>query len=220
MKAANLLVLASLAALGCARAPQKPEPAQAEPAVDAAVTPPPPATSAEPIASAAPASLGPVSGAAPRAEHERTVWALVSGDQPASALPEVGTDPGKQLDLSQRDTLAPRSGGLAGLASVTVGGVVAPDTIPGAARVIAGMRAGFRSCYNRGLADSSAAKGTLKLQIHVAADGSVESVDARVDGNIPAGIVNCIKARVSAAQFDAPNAAAVIKVPVQLTLQE
>lgn len=89
-----------------------------------------------------------------------------------------------------------------------------------AARVVAGMRAGFRACYQRGLAENPDAAGGIKLTIRVGPGGEVLSVAASPSGNIPAMVLNCVQARARAAQFDPPEGgAAVVSVPVTFIKQ-
>ena len=89
-----------------------------------------------------------------------------------------------------------------------------------AARVVAGMRAGFRNCYQRGLAENPDAGGSIKLTIRVGPGGEVLGVAAAPSGNLPATVVSCVQARAKAAQFDAPEGgAAVISVPVTFVKQ-
>jgi hypothetical protein len=64
------------------------------------------------------------------------------------------------------------------------------------------MRAGFRNCYNRALTQNPGAYGELTLFTDVAPDGSVTGVTAQYEGNLSDAFVACMKARVSAAQFD------------------
>jgi hypothetical protein len=97
----------------------------------------------------------------------------------------------------------------------TSGGLVS-----NAARVVAGMRAGFRACYQRGLAVDPDASGSIRLTIRVGPGGEVSGVTASPSGNLPATVVSCVQARAQAAQFDAPQGgAAVILVPVTFVKQ-
>jgi len=82
------------------------------------------------------------------------------------------------------------------------------------------MRAGFRNCYQRGLAQDPTAQGSLRLAISVARDGSVSSVTpSAVTGNVPASVVACVVARARAAQFDSPGGTATVTVPVTFSVQ-
>src|SRR5882724_7984179 len=89
--------------------------------------------------------------------------------------------------------------------NANVGGAsVSGGTVGNASRVVAGMRAGFRACYQRGLADNPDAAGAVTLTIRVGPGGEVQSVSAS-SGSLPASVVSCVKARAQAAQFDAPE---------------
>jgi hypothetical protein len=105
-----------------------------------------------------------------------------------------------------------------------VANVAPPSTSGGlvsdAARVVASMRAGFRACYQRGLAVDPDASGGIRLSIRVGPGGEVSGVTATPSGNLPATVVSCVQARAQAAQFDAPQGgAAVILVPVTFVKQ-
>ena len=124
-----------------------------------------------------------------------------------------------------------RSGGTEGGGGVakvegpkgTVGGLTAAvsgGTVSNAARVVAGMRAGFRNCYQRGLAENPDAAGSIRLTIRVGAGGEVAGVSPSPSGNLPASVISCVVARAQAAQFDAPEGgSAVIAVPVTFVKQ-
>ncbi len=105
--------------------------------------------------------------------------------------------------------------------SASVGGAaVSGGTVSNASRVVAGMRAGFRACYNRGLAINPDAQGSIRLSIRVGPAGEVQSVTAVPSGNLPGSVVGCVKARASAAQFSPPEGGtAVVVVPVTFVKQ-
>lgn len=108
-----------------------------------------------------------------------------------------------------KDVKPPPTGN-ANVPAPSVGGVVS-----NAAQVVAGMRPGFRSCYNRGLAQYPDAEGSIQLTIRVGPGGEVTGVSA--GSSMPGLIVNCVAARARAAQFDAPEGgSAVVQVPVHL----
>jgi hypothetical protein len=93
-------------------------------------------------------------------------------------------------------------------------------TVSNASRVVAGMRAGFRACYQRGLGENPDAAGSIRLTIRVGAGGEVAGVSASPSGSLPASVVSCVQARAQAAQFDAPEGgSAVIQVPVTFVKQ-
>jgi hypothetical protein len=105
--------------------------------------------------------------------------------------------------------------------NASVGGAaVSGGTVSNASRVVAGMRAGFRACYQRGLAENPDAAGSIRLTIRVGAGGEVAGVSASQSGSLPASVVSCVQARAQAAQFDAPEGgSAVVAVPVTFVKQ-
>jgi hypothetical protein len=97
---------------------------------------------------------------------------------------------------------------------------VAGGNIANAARVVAGMRAGFRNCYNKGLQENPDSQGSIRLSIKVGAGGEVSGVTATPSGNLPPSVVACVQARARSAQFDPPDGgSAVVQVPVTFVKQ-
>ncbi len=105
--------------------------------------------------------------------------------------------------------------------SASVGGAaVSGGTVSNASRVVAAMRAGFRACYNRGLAENPDSQGSIRLSIKVGPGGEVQGVGASPSGNLPGSVVSCVRARAQAAQFDPPEGgSAVVVVPVTFVKQ-
>lgn len=100
------------------------------------------------------------------------------------------------------------------------GAAVSGGSVSNAARVVAGMRAGFRACYQRGLGENPDAAGSIKLGIQVGPGGEVRNVTATPSGNLPQSVISCVQARAKAAQFDPPEGgSAVVQVPVTFVKQ-
>jgi hypothetical protein len=100
------------------------------------------------------------------------------------------------------------------------GAAVSGGTVSNAARVVAGMRAGFRACYQRGLNENPDAQGNIRLTIQVGPGGEVRGVTAVPSGTLPQSVVSCVQARAKAAQFDPPEGgSAAIQVPVTFVKQ-
>ncbi|HEY3254256.1 MAG TPA: AgmX/PglI C-terminal domain-containing protein [Polyangiaceae bacterium] len=106
--------------------------------------------------------------------------------------------------------------GRASLGSETTVGVVS-----NASQVVAAMRPGFRSCYQRyGLAENPDAAGSIRLTIRVGAGGEVAGVSASSSGSLPAAVLSCVQARARVGQFNAPEGgSAVVVVPVTFVKQ-
>lgn len=105
--------------------------------------------------------------------------------------------------------------------NASVGGAnVSGGSVSNAARTVAGMRAGFRACYQRGLSENPDASGSIGLTIRVGPGGEVISVSAKPSGTIPASVVACVQARAKSAQFSPPDGgSAVVVVPVTFVKQ-
>jgi hypothetical protein len=105
--------------------------------------------------------------------------------------------------------------------NVTLGApVVSGGSIANAARVMAGMRAAFRACHQRSLNDDPSAAGSARLQLKVAATGSVSAVTFSPSGNLPASLGACISARARGGVFDPPAGGATVSVPLSFLIQD
>ncbi len=114
-----------------------------------------------------------------------------------------------------RQVAPPR--GNASVAGPSVGG----GTIANAGAVVAGLRPGFRVCYNRGLSASPDAEGSIRLSIYVGSNGDVTGVSGSSSGNLPSTVVSCVKGRARSASFDPPvGGKAVVVVPVTFIKQK
>lgn len=105
-----------------------------------------------------------------------------------------------------------------------VGNVSAPPKVtgdvPNAGAVVAGLRAGFRRCYELGLIKDPSMSGGVRITAQIGPNGDVVSVGFSPTGTISPAVASCVAARVRAAQFDAPaSGIAVVAIPVTLTPQ-
>jgi hypothetical protein len=92
-------------------------------------------------------------------------------------------------------------------------------TISDASRVVAGMRKGFRECYQVGLNNDPQLHGTVRLTLRVDQPGTVGTVSAEAIG-LPEDVVDCVASAAGAGQFAAPDGgSAVIQVPVTFVKQ-
>ena len=188
------------------------------------------AASAQPDASRADRPSAPEFAAAAASDPAFAAPAKQTASKPAPrggdlALSGIGSGGGGLSPMS--------GGGLAGIGSTgrtsglaakvtgpkgsaAVGGVdLTGGVVANAARVAGGMRAGFRNCYQRGLAENPDAAGRIILAIQIAPGGEVASVKPNPSGNLPASVIACVVARAQAAQFDPPQGGiAIINVPV------
>jgi hypothetical protein len=98
---------------------------------------------------------------------------------------------------------------------------VSGGQVGNASRVVAGMRAGFRACYNQGLASNPDMSGGVHVTAQIGPNGEVRSASASPNGSISGAVASCIAARVRSAQFDPPQGgAATIVIPVTLVQQK
>lgn len=97
----------------------------------------------------------------------------------------------------------------------TTGALVTSAPVQNAERTIAGLRPGFRRCYNTGLATDPTMSGKIVLAVKLDPNGDVVRID-KVDGSgLSSAVESCITARAKQATFDAPGGSgATIQIPV------
>jgi hypothetical protein len=90
-----------------------------------------------------------------------------------------------------------------------------------AARVVSGMRGGFRACYKRGLDENPTMKGAVRITATVGANGEVKSAQPAVSGGtLSSTVVGCLAARVRSAQFSPPSGGgATLVIPILFDVQ-
>jgi hypothetical protein len=170
-----------------ARAAITPEPDHAG---DGGKTTAPSATSGAPGAGGAGGATA--TGGAPPVTDGGTGARTPASVPDAAAAPDAATVP-----------VAPIVRGTATTGSAAIVG----GSISNAARVVSGMRAGFRNCYNRALTQTPTIAGELTLTLHIGPAGEVASVEpSNLTGTLPDSVVACVEARAQAAQFSAPQA--------------
>jgi hypothetical protein len=216
----GLAALYLLLASGC-RTPGAPSGGQASPSSVASAAPTVPLAAASASASAAPLRLGSASTGT-KDERERALLALLESGQ-AAQIEVVATEPGAEIDRSLRQSLlghvvesgAPLARGNAQVGAATATG----GEIANLNRVVAGMRAGFRSCYQRALADAPDYQGKLNIKLTVDAQGGVPA--AKVTSPQYNGVVfACVEARAKASQFDPPSGGKPTTVTFSVTLSK
>ena len=98
---------------------------------------------------------------------------------------------------------------------------VAGGTVNNAQRIVAGMNAGFRSCYQRGLNTNPDMSGSVRVTATISPGGEVSGVTVAQTGSISGEVASCIANRVRSARFDPPeDGMATIVIPVTLVQQK
>jgi hypothetical protein len=101
-----------------------------------------------------------------------------------------------------------------------VGATTATVAVSNAERVVAGLRPGFRACYNQGLQSDPGMSGKVLVSAKISPNGEVASADAAQNTGLSAGVVTCILRKVRNAQFDAPGPnGSVLQIPVTFIQQ-
>lgn len=100
------------------------------------------------------------------------------------------------------------------------GAAVSGGSVANASAVVAGMAAGFRRCYNKGLAEDPNMKGSIRITAKIGPNGEVLSASPSGGGGLSGTVVGCVAARVSSAQFAPPEGGgATIVIPVTFVSQ-
>lgn len=139
----------------------------------------------------------------------------VGGGLGSSGSKATGPDGSGIGSGSSGQVQGPRSNVIVGAPSTANG------TIANAARVVAGLRAGFRACHQRSLNENPEVSGAGRLSIIVGSGGQVSSASFAPSGNLPANLATCVTQRARTAQFEPPRGGSVatLSVPLQFQIQ-
>jgi hypothetical protein len=97
---------------------------------------------------------------------------------------------------------------------------VSGGSVANAQAVVAGMAAGFRRCYNKGLAEDPNMKGSIRITAKIGPNGEVLGASPGGGGGLSGSVVACVAARVASAQFAPPEGGgATIVIPVTFISQ-
>lgn len=104
--------------------------------------------------------------------------------------------------------------------SASIGGAsVSGGSVANASSVVAGMGAGFRRCYNKGLQEDPNMKGSVRITAKIGPNGEVLSVSPSGSG-LSGTVISCVASRVSSAQFAPPEGGgATVVIPVTFVSQ-
>lgn len=153
-----------------------------------------------------------------------TAPAQVAANQPTAAPPAAPPSPEPTQSAAAFPDDAPASVPTPAAPAASPAPVAAPSPETGsyvadAAPKVAQMRAAFRTCYQRELAQNRKALGTVSLMLSVGSNGRVERIDSLSFG-ISRVMVDCLLARASATVFSRPTGGrAKIRVPVTFLRQ-
>ena len=101
-----------------------------------------------------------------------------------------------------------------------VGGSVASVPISDADRVIAGMRARFRSCYQQGLNSDPSMSGKVVIVAKVGPNGEVSSADVSQNTGLSPTVASCIAGVVRRGTFSPPGGGgSTLQIPVTFVQQ-
>ncbi|HRI70273.1 MAG TPA: AgmX/PglI C-terminal domain-containing protein, partial [Polyangium sp.] len=104
--------------------------------------------------------------------------------------------------------------------SAQVGGAAVTGNVANAQSVVAGMSAGFRRCYNRGLQTDPTMKGSVRITARIGPNGEVVSATPSGGGGLSGEVIGCVVARVQSAPFSPPDGgSATVVIPVSFVSQ-
>jgi hypothetical protein len=138
------------------------------------------------------------------------------------------TIPGQHGGLNQLGQTGGGGGGTAGQGrevvgpkgTESVGALSTSGPIANAEAAIAKLRPGFRSCYNKGLANDPSMAGKIVLAIKIASNGDVSDVSKAGGSGLSSEVESCIINRAKHASFDAPGGSgSTVQVPVTFVKQ-
>jgi len=137
------------------------------------------------------------------------------------------TVPGQHGNLNQLGQAGGGGGGSAGTGrdvvgpkgTESVGSIQTSGAISNADAAIAKLRPGFRSCYNKGLANDPSMAGKIILSIKVAPNGDVSDVSKAGGTGLSSDVEQCIINRAKHASFDASGSGSTVQVPVTFVKQ-
>lgn len=142
----------------------------------------------------------------------------IIGAGPEKLPAEVG--PSVSLPIPEGSLPPPSGSAKQGTVTINAEPGFADGVVSNASMVVAGMAAGFRRCYNRGLQENPNMKGSLRITAKVGPNGEVLSATASPNSGLSQSVVSCLTLRVSSAQFAKPNGGgATLVIPVSLLPQ-
>jgi len=139
------------------------------------------------------------------------------------------TIPGQRGGLNQLGQTGGGGGGTSGqgreikgpTGQESVGSLSTSAPIANAEAAIARLRPGFRSCYNKGLANDPSMAGKIVLAIKIAPNGDVGDVSKVGGSGLSPEVEQCIIKRARGATFDAPGGSgSTVQVPVTFVKQQ
>jgi hypothetical protein len=109
-------------------------------------------------------------------------------------------------------------GPVTGMASVGPVNTTAP--VANAERVVASLRPGFRTCYNKGLQSDPSMAGKVLVSARISPNGEVASAGSSENTGLSSDVVECILRKVRTATFDTPGSnGSTIQIPVTFVQQ-
>jgi outer membrane biosynthesis protein TonB len=101
-----------------------------------------------------------------------------------------------------------------------IGASTASVAVAGADRVIAQLRPGFRSCYNKGLQSDPSMQGKVTVAVKISPNGDVSSVEKSGGSGLSSEVETCIMKKIKNASFDAPGGSgSTLQVPITFVQQ-
>jgi hypothetical protein len=103
---------------------------------------------------------------------------------------------------------------------VDVGATTATVAVANAGAVVAGLKAGFRSCYNAGLNVDPTMSGRVMMAVKISPNGEVSGVDPSGNTGLSEQVVQCLIRKIKTANFDPPGpSGSTLQIPVTFVQQ-
>jgi hypothetical protein len=100
----------------------------------------------------------------------------------------------------------------------SVGSMSVP--VSDAERVVAGLRPGFRACYNQGLQSDPTMQGSVTICAKISPNGEVDSANIQSNTGLSDGVAKCISRKVKNANFSPPGPnGSTLCIPVKFVQQ-
>lgn len=146
---------------------------------------------------------------------EKTVFALLRGEQPASRFPVIATDDGKPVDDGLREEIAPKHEGKVKIVSVQG----APEA--GVKRLLTAKLSRLQGCHSRGLDRYPWLSGTMTFELVLGEHGDV--IDGKTkSASVPDSfVVTCSLERLRQMEFPRPDKpGSVIQIQLELLSEQ
>ena len=106
------------------------------------------------------------------------------------------------------------------VADIQIGKASASAQIDGLEATVNKLRPGYKSCYQKGLAEDPGMSGKAVFAVNISSNGEVSSVDVAENQGLSDDVLNCIRQKIRRAEFAPPGGGgAQVRLPVNFIKQ-